>query len=811
GAPKIEPASREKMAFPLPDKPSIAVLPFANMSGDPQQDFFSDGITENIITGLSQLNALFVIARNSTFTYKGKPVKVQQVAEDLGVRYILEGSVQKSGERLRITAQFIDALKGHHLWSERYDRDLKDLFAIEDDITKKIMTALQVILTQGEQARLIGKGTENLDAYLKCMEAREHLFRFNRDANLVARQKAEEAISLDPKYSTAHAILGKTYTGAVFFGWTSSPKDALGNASASATKALALDASDFQARQVLAFVHLLRREHDKAVEECERAVSLAPSAADPVYSLGVILRFAGRVKEAIPAFERAIRLNPIPPASYLYQLALSHTFVGDFEKAIRLCNEALPKNPDDLIGRVTLVIAYGSLGRDSEARAQVSELLRVDPKFSLDQAAKTWPYKKTADREFVLAALRKAGLSDKPQLPLPDKPSIAVLPFANMSGDPKQEYLCDGITESIITAVSKIHNLFVIARNSTFAYKGKAVNIQQAARELGVQYVLEGSVQRSGDRLRITAQLIDALSGRHMWAQKYDRELKDLFAVQDDITMEILQAMRVKLSEGQQVLQARRPKNIESATKAYEAHGYVLVFTPEANDMGRKLAEEVIAMEPDWGEAYYILSEAHMMEVWLGTSKSPKESLDKAIALSEKAVSLDDSLSQAYALIGYLYGMKREHDKSVAYAEKAVEMDPNGADARVWLANCLSWAARPQEAIPHYEMAMRLNPNPPQWYYINLGACYTRLGRYEESVAQMKKALVLSPNSVSAWSALIVTYGAMGKEDEARAAAAELLRINPKFSAEQYLKTSPSKGDYPKLAAESMRKAGLLK
>ena len=402
-------------------------------------------------------------------------------------------------------------------------------------------------------------------------------------------------------------------------------------------------------------------------------------------------------------------------------------------------------------------------------------------------------------------------MPENPPLPLPDKPSIAVLPFTNMSGDPKQEYLSDGITESIITAVSKIHNLFVIARNSTFTYKGKAVNIQQVARELGVQYLLEGSMQRSGDMVRITAQLIDALSGRHLWTQKYDRELKDLFAVQDDITMEILQAMRVKLSEGAQVLRAKRPKNIESALKAYEAHGYILVFTPEANDMGRKLAEEVIAMEPDWGEGYYILSEAHMMDVWLGTTKSPKESLDKAIVLAEKAVSLDDSLSQAYAHIGYLYGMKREHDKSVAYTEKAVEMDPNGADARAWLANCLRWASRPGEALAQYEKAMRLNPNPPQWYYINLGSIYTMLGRYEESVSQMKKAIALSPNSVSAYSALIVTYGAMGKEDEASDAAAKLLRINPKFSAEKYLQTLPYKDDaYPKLAAESFRKAGLL-
>lgn len=399
---------------------------------------------------------------------------------------------------------------------------------------------------------------------------------------------------------------------------------------------------------------------------------------------------------------------------------------------------------------------------------------------------------------------------EKMAFPLPDKPSLAVLPFDNMSGDPKQEYLSDGITESIISAVSRVHNFFVIARNSTFAYKGKAVKVQQVAEDLGVQYVLEGSIQKSGDKLRITVQLIDALNGRHIWSQRYDRKLEDLFTIQDDITMEILQAMRVKLIEGEQILREKRPKSIDSALKAYEARDYALRFTPEANDMARKLAIELIDTEPGWGEGYYILSEAHMMDVWLGMTKSPKESLDKAIALSKKAVSLDDSLSKAFALIGYLYAMKRKHDKSVAYAEEAVAKDPNGADAHAWLGNCLRFVSRVQEAITHYEKAMRLNPRPPQWYYINLGIGYNQMGRHEEAASQIKKALALRPNSVPAYSALVVTYGMMGKEDEARTAAEELLRINPHFSAEKYIKAMPYKDpEYPRQAGEALRKAGL--
>ena len=207
-SPQMEVASVEKMAFPLPDKPSIAVLPFTNLSDDPEQDYFSDGLTEEIISALGSVPRLFVIARNSTFTYKGKPVKVQQVAEELGVRYVLEGSVRKSGDKMRITAQLIDALNGHHLWAKRYDRNLSDIFAVQDEITKKIITAMQVKLTEGEQIRAAARGTANLEAYLKCLQAKEYIQLVNIESIALAKQLAEEAIALDPEYAWAYYTLG---------------------------------------------------------------------------------------------------------------------------------------------------------------------------------------------------------------------------------------------------------------------------------------------------------------------------------------------------------------------------------------------------------------------------------------------------------------------------------------------------------------------------------------------------------------------------------------------------------------------------
>jgi TolB-like protein len=269
-------ASVEKMAFPLPDKPSIAVLPFTNMSNDPTQDFFSDGITEEIITSLSKVPKLFVIARNSTFTYKGKPVKVQQVSEELGVRYVLEGCVRKDRSNIRIAAQLIDALTGNHVWAERYDRNLKDIFTVQDEITKKIITAMQVKLTEGEQAQTFGKGTKNLDAYLKYLQAREFMIRYNPESNAFAKQLAEEAIALDPKYASAYYALAGTHITDYWLGTSKSPKDSMEKAVELLQKVIILDDTHAEAHALLGWTFANTGQHDKAITEGEKAVALVP-------------------------------------------------------------------------------------------------------------------------------------------------------------------------------------------------------------------------------------------------------------------------------------------------------------------------------------------------------------------------------------------------------------------------------------------------------------------------------------------------------------------------------------------------------
>jgi adenylate cyclase len=419
-------------------------------------------------------------------------------------------------------------------------------------------------------------------------------------------------------------------------------------------------------------------------------------------------------------------------------------------------------------------------------------------------------YRAQIESEAVARRFSEVASKEKMVFPLPDKPSIAVLPFVNMSDDPKQEFFSDGMTEEIITALSKNPYLFVIARQSTFAYKGKPVKVKQVSEELGVRYVLEGSVRRSGEKIRITAQLIDAMTGYHLWAERYDRDLKEIFALQDEITMKILQSIRVKLMDGEQALRGKPPRNLEAYLKLLQAQEYLYRFSNEGNIMGKQLAEEAIALDPEFAGAYYAQAGAHMMDVWFGSSKSPKESLDKAVELAQKAISLDPNDPRHYGLLGNVYVMKRNYDKAIAEGEKAVALDPGGADVHAWLGMSLNYADKPKEAIPLFEKAIRLNPNGPTWYFHNFGHSYRMTGQYQEAITQYKKALRVAPNNIWAHLSLAATYSLLGRDEEARAEAEEVLRMNPKFSLEYFAKALPFKNQAQiDCYIEALRKAGL--
>jgi adenylate cyclase len=809
--PPFERALVERMAFPLPDKPSIAVLPFVNMSGDPQQDYFSDGLSDQIITALSKVPHLFVIARNSTFTYKGKSVKVQKVAEDLGVRYVLEGSVQRTTDRIRIIAQLIDATKGHHLWAERYDRPLKDVFVIQDEITMEILKALQVKLTTGDKAKVMGKGTDNLDAYQKCLQAVEEFQRFSREGNILARQLCEEAIALDPEYPSAYRILGWTHFTDAAYGWSKSRRESFKKAVELAQKTLALDDTQAAAHSLLSMIYLFQRQYDRAIAEGERAVSISPNGANFNAILALILNYTGRPKEAIEYVQKAMRLSPIYPAWFLHRLGMAYRLTGRYDEAIEALKRFRERNPEHIHSYTELAIAYGQSGRMEDASALVEKLLNKHPKFSLKRYAKTRFFRDRTELEIELAALGKAGLPETPPLPLPDKPSIAVLAFTNMSGDPEQEYLSDGISEEIITALSKTPKLFVIARNSSFTYKGKPVKVQRVGRELGVRYVLEGSVRKAGNKVRITAQLVDAKTGNHLWAERYDRELKDIFALQDEITMRIITALQVKLTVGEAArVRARSTNNLEAYLLYRQAVGQQMRFTKEGVALSRQIAEKAIALDSKFAAAYHIVALSYWLEVPLGLTKDPRQSISKAMEFAQKSLALDKSSGSTHSLLGWLYTVMRRHDKGISECERGVALEPNSAWSHYFLGNALRYAGRHKEAIITYKDAIRLNPIPPSIYYQGLANSYCLTGQYEEAITAGKKAIHIEPNNQIAHAFLAVAFSLGGREEEAHLVAKEVLRINPKFSVDYWAKTIPYKnpGDR-ELIISSLLKAGL--
>ena len=411
-APETEPASIERMAFPLPEKPSIAVLPFTNISGDPGQDYFSDGITEDIITTLAKIPNLFVIARNSTFTYKGRPVEVREVAEKFGVRYVLEGSVQRSGDELRITAQLVDAVTGHHLWAERYDRGIEDLFALQDEITLNVVSALEVELTEGEQALVWRRGVSKPEAWELSAQAKDHYETFSKEGMAKAQQLWQQAVELDPDFVMGWVWLAWTHWMDARRGWSESRETSFARAVDLAQKALAMDDSFPSTYALLGGIHLYRGEHDEAIAMGERSIALSPNDSFNLAVLAHTLFYSEQPEEAIALTLKAMRLSPVYLDWYLLSLGHAYYLAGQHDKAIDPILKYVEKNPEHAFPHAMLAAIYAELDRRDDARTEVEALLERSPGYSLEQFAKGRFYKNPDDLARVLDALRKAGVPE---------------------------------------------------------------------------------------------------------------------------------------------------------------------------------------------------------------------------------------------------------------------------------------------------------------------------------------------------------------------------------------------------------------
>ena len=401
-------APNQEKSVALSEKPSIAVLPFKNLSGDPEQAYFSDGITNDIITDLSKFRELFVIAGNTVFAYKDQPVSVKDIRRDLGVQYVLEGSVQKIGVRLRINSQLIDAGKGHHLWAERYDKAFTDLFELQNEIVQTIVSKLAIQIEETERKRVMHRDTVNLKAYDALLRGQEYVYKNTRNANREGRLMFQRAIEMDPRYSAAYAELAWTHINDFLYGWSVFPNKSLQQAHDLATHALNIDGANARAHSALGYVYVRRTQYDLALSELQQALELNPNDSQSQYVLGSVMLYSGRKDEAIHWKKKALQLNPKGwPAIYM-TLAQAYYLKNSYDEAIALLEKGIAKQPDFVGNYIVLTAAYAQVGLTPEAKRAAEKVLELHPFFETKSYGTIFRY--TEDKQKLIDGLRKAGL-----------------------------------------------------------------------------------------------------------------------------------------------------------------------------------------------------------------------------------------------------------------------------------------------------------------------------------------------------------------------------------------------------------------
>ena len=804
---RVEPARPDKLAFELPDKPSVAVLPFDVTSSNKGDLAFSHAVNEDLTRSLARVSGLFVIARGSTLDYVGANVVPARVAEELGVRYIVRATLRRVQNRVRIDAELADAISGRIVWSDRFDRDSSDLFVLQDDLVQALVSRIaQDLSNTGDHRRY----TQDVDAYFSWFEGDRESWLNTPAAYGKARALALKALERDPDFVRAKALMAFVETQTGYFKLVDDIDATLSRAHAKAKTAVAAHPDDWYTQSVYAQTLLNRRDYKAAAVAYNRAIELEPANAALLTRSTLPLIFLGRGKEAEARLRVAIRLNPFHDWLPDQLLGQALYLQGRYREGANRLNVARRKNPRFIGNMWWRAATFGQLEKTQEARAAVGEILARTPNAAISQSF--IQITNDAAMERFRDGLRAAGLPENPPPAKPPvKPAIAVLPFANLSNDKEQEYFADGMTDDLITDLSKVSGLIVIARNSVFTYKGRNVKVQDVARDLNVTHVLEGSVRRAGGKVRINAQLIDAHTGDHLWAERYDRELTDVFAVQDDVTREITAVLAVKLS-GREEARLHRTQQIDPDAYDLLLRGLERLRrqTKATNAEAREYFERALAIDPDFARAHADIAYSHALDLFGGYSTDPAETTRLGEAAMEKAFRLDRELPQAHFARAALSRVQRRHREALTAIKKLIEIAPNNADGHASLSLSYTYLGRPQEGLRAVRTAIRLNPHSSIFYHWALGLAYFHLERFGEAAAAFETVAERNPQFLRGHLLLAATYGQLGRIEDAEWEAEEALSILPGITLSQQRLIVP----YARQAdtdryIEGLREAGL--
>ena len=804
-------ASVERMAFPLPEKPSIVILPFDNLSGDSKQEVFVDGLTGDIISELTRYPEFFVIARQSSFAYKNKPVTVRQVAEELGVQYLVEGSIERTTQQFRISAQLIDALTGRHVWADRYEVPLEDTLVARDEVVRAIVSSFPGKIDRAESARASRRGIDSLSAQELVYRGWHHWRKFTQAENAESGRLFAKAVELDPESDRAYRGLAWFYAHEFEHRWGNNPETSLDLGLSTARKALSIAPNHYASHWALGTIYTYLKKFDQAVAAYDRALELNPNNASLLAGSSELMFYMGKSDEAIDRLHRAMRLNPHHPQWYKAYLAAAYFENHQYDNAIKTSEQLIGIGMPNTHNR--LAASYAYLGNMEKAKDHAAKVLEREPNFSIQRFAKSRSYKEKSDLEHYLEGLRLAGLPETSPPALPDKPSIAVLPFTNMSSDAEQEYFADGITEDLITDISKISGLQVIARHSTFSYKGQNPDVRKVGTELGASHVIEGSVRKAGNTVRITIQLIDASDGKHIWAERYDRELSDVFVIQDEVVGEIIEALSLQLTPEEERRVAKHDtENLEAYDLFMRGRQQESFFTRESFIEAKRYYEQVVALDPNYAEAWARLAQIHTLNGQLGWEEDVKAADQRALHFVEKAIAIDPD--NPFSRFSYARILARDsigrHDQALEEARKAVVLDPNFADAYAYIGQLHVFLGHAEQAIEPITIAMHINPGFPFWYDITLGQAYFYLRDFETAVEYMEKGLERNPN-VSFMRAIYAAALAMnGQEDDAEWELEELHTQGLNKALDQFLtEVNLQDPGYKALLKEGLEKAGM--
>ena len=783
GAPAAAPArDQAENAKKGSQKISIAVLPIDCLSTDPELSYLADGITRELITELGRFSAQEMVAAATMFAYKGRPIDLREVSREVGADYVLEGNLQSAAGRLRISAQITDAESGRQIWGNRYDGATDDPFAFQDEVIGKISANLYHPLMKAAAQRARDLPRDAPDIQTLYMQSHHHVERPTAAGMAEARRVCEQIIAIDPTFPLVYEHLAWVNLHSAYNGWVDDPWAGFQKAKDYAEQGIAHEEMDGYLRSALGLAEVYLGNFKRGLAELQMAGSINPNDAEYPAWLGIGLTVVGRLAEAQSAFDEANRLSPGYHPIDLFR-GDAYFAAGNPRAALPHYDAFLTVLPEYNWALVGKAAAHSECQEPAAAQAAVARLQEQGPRITCDYLKRLLQARQPAVVDRLLTALEAAGLppgtasvptvAEAPR-PTADNPKIAVLPFENMSGNPAQDYFSDGLTEDIITELSRFKSLFVIARHSSFTFKGKQQDLTKVAQELGVRYLVVGSLRQAGKRIRISAQLVDADSGKQLWAERYDRELEDIFALQDEITQTIVGTVwgRVELASLRRAARLS-PEDLEAYDLVLRARALVLKFEKADNAQATKLLEKALELDPENVNALATLALAEMMnavEYWV---PERAETLARSKALAREAVKLDESDSRAWWQLAEIELMDGNHEGARASLDKVMALNPNDIEGRA--VNALYFAAigDAEAMAAEFEEAQRRNPIDFTWLPWIKGNCLVVVGHYAEALA-VYRALSLDVNEARLWQA--IAFAHTGKLEEAQAQLTAFLK-----------------------------------